>query len=327
MIAIGTSQGTVLLYSLSKASLHSQLHTDGHLDKVNDICWCPQFKDSLYSCSDDGMIIEWSLIDAKLRAKWKASKTAITSLSIDSTSKYLITASKTITVWDLDTKTKFKSFTGHSNDINRMIFLAVNNLFISTAQNDRILNAWKLDLKSSKTTTSTNSTVSSAIASFTINEGPVFMDAVMTACSISKNTSTNDDSGVTNPFALITAVTTKGHLFIYNHQLEQKESNQVKLKKPIKPVYQVQIVTNEGNPLNIYGAFVLNESNERLDNFDQLQTAQLTLCLVYGSLVSPVIEKIEFSSLNEPKTVLCRNDPSKIDVSLQSQSTKVFKYF
>ena len=152
------------------------------------------------------------------------------------------------------------------------------------------------------------------------------MDAVMTACSVNK-TNTNENSGVTNPFALITAVTTKGHLFIYNHQLEQNESNQVKLKKPIKPVYQVQIVTNEGNPLNIYGAFVLNESNERLDNFDQLQTAQLTLCLVYGSLVSPVIEKIEFSSLTEPKTVLCRNDPSKIDVSLQSQSTKVFTHF
>ena len=93
------------------------------------------------------------------------------------------------------------------------------------------------------------------------------MDAVMTACSVNK-TNTNDDSGVTNHFALIKAVKTKGYLSIYNHQLEQNQSIKVKFKKPIKPVYQVQIVTNEGNPLNIYGAFVLNESNERLDNFE-----------------------------------------------------------
>jgi len=120
---------------------------------------------------------------------------------------------------------------------------------------------------------------------------------------------------------LITAVTNKGHLFIYSHQLETFETT--KLKKPIKSAYQIQIVTNEGNPLSIYGAFVLNELNERLDSFDKVQTERLTLCLVYGSLVSPVCEKIEFSTLNQPKTVLVRNDPSKIDVSLQSQSTKI----
>ena len=260
------------------------------------------------------MIIEWSLIDAKLRFKWKASKITITSLAIDpQTSKYLLSASKTIIVWDLDTKTKLKSFTGHSNDLNRMCFLQGNNMFVSTAQNDRILNAWKLDTK-------TTATVSSAIASFTINEGPVFMDAVITAGSI-KTADDDDVSASTDPYALITAVTNKGHLFIYSHQLETFETT--KLKKPIKSVYQIQIVTNEGNPLSIYGAFVLNELNERLEIFDRLQMERLTLCLVYGSLVSPVCEKIEFSTLNQPKNVLVRNDPSKIDVSLQSQSTKV----
>jgi len=68
---------------------------------------------------------------------------------------------------------------------------------------------------------------------------------------------------------------------------------------------------------------VLNKLYERLDSFVRLQTERLTLGLVYGSVVSPVCEKIEFSTLNQLKTVLVRNDPSKIDVSLQSQSTKV----
>lgn len=75
--------------------------------------------------------------------------------------------------------------------------------------------------------------------------------------------------------------------------------------------------------MNIFGAFVTNETNERLEHFDQSQTLQLILCLVYGSIIAPVVEKIEFSSLTAPKTVLRRADPSKIDVSLQTQSTKI----
>ncbi len=58
------------------------------------------------------------------------------------------------------------------------------------------------------------------------------MDNVITACSFNK-TNTNYDSGVTNNFALIKAVTTKGYLFIYNHQLEKNESIKVKLKSQL----------------------------------------------------------------------------------------------
>lgn len=143
----------------------------------------------------------------------------------------------------------------------------------------------------------------------------MFIDAVTTATSIA----TNDDSSKT--YALICAVTNKGHLFIYNHQINSEQNT--KLKKPIKSFHQVQIETHEGNPLNIFGAFVTNETNERLEHFDQSQTLQLILCLVYGSIIAPVVEKIEFSSLTAPKTVLRRADPSKIDVSLQTQSTKI----
>jgi WD40 repeat protein len=78
----------------------------------------------------------------KLISKWKASKTAITALNLDTSSKYLLSSSKTITVWDLDTKTKVRSLTGHSSDILKMIFLSHNNTFVSAALNDRIINAW-----------------------------------------------------------------------------------------------------------------------------------------------------------------------------------------
>ena len=49
------------------------------------------------------------------------------------------------------------------------------------------------------------------------------------------------------------------------------------------------------------------------------------LYIIYGSHLSPKIEKIKFSDLNESNkvTVLKRDDPFKTSVSLQIESTKI----
>lgn len=307
LIAIGTSQGSILLYSLTKAALHSEYSKDGHVDKVNDIAWCSQFKDSLYSCSEDGHIIEWSIIESKTRHKWKASKTPVTAISVDPTSKYLTSSSKTITIWDLETRTKLKNLTGHSNDIFSMLFLnnSLPNLFLSAAQNDRVLNMWS-------TTIENNS--NAAVSSFTINDGPVYIDL---ACII--NNSENNEQTV-----LILAVTTKGNLFIYKHIAVYKcmSNSNKKMKKPVKASHQISMQTNENNiPLPILGAFVTNSFNERLDTFNA--DSELSLYIVYGSHVNPIIEKLKLSELNENKISLKRDDPFKTKVSLQTQATKI----
>lgn len=43
-----------------------------------------------------------------LKSKWKASKTPVTAINVDPTSKFLASASRTITIWDTETKTKLK---------------------------------------------------------------------------------------------------------------------------------------------------------------------------------------------------------------------------
>ena len=73
--------------------------------------------------------------DIDARKRWKPSENLLYG-------RGGISSSKTITVWDLETKTKFRSLTGHSNDILKMIFLPQNNMFVSAALNDRIINAW-----------------------------------------------------------------------------------------------------------------------------------------------------------------------------------------
>ncbi|CAF0715067.1 unnamed protein product [Brachionus calyciflorus] len=317
LIALGTTDGSILIYSLSKASLHTQLSEGGHSDKVNDISWCPNYSDSIYSCSDDGYIVEWSLLESKVKAKWKASKTAITSISIDPTNNYLICSSKTITVWDLKSKTKVKTLTGHSNDIFKLQFLSQKNqdleYFFSAAHNDRILNAWTLN--SANITETSNQT----LQSFTLNDGPSFLEVI----SIKKNDK--------NLEALVLAMTHKGQLCLFKYDFSSDEKSN--LKKPLKPINTVKLETKEGSPLKIYAAFLANSKNEKLDlielgnvNNESSLVDMLNnnyLYIVYGSHVNPRIEKIEFSELNETKKVLKRDDPFKTSVTLQTQATKI----
>lgn len=110
-------------------------------------------------------------------SKWKASKTALTAIIVKPKSNYLLSASKTIAIWDLGTKTKIKvgkiipilklyknnillcflllnkTLTGHSSDIFRLLSLnksiiskkpdeMTNDYFVSVALNDRIINTW-----------------------------------------------------------------------------------------------------------------------------------------------------------------------------------------
>ena len=149
-----------------------------------------------------------------------------------------------------------------------MLFLNNSDVFLSAALNDRVLNAWS---------TESNSTAA-ALYSFTINDGPVYLDA---ACQVNEENKSS---------AIICAVTAKGDLFIYNHLMQEKSEVKTKLKKPIKAAHQLQMQTNEGAPLQIFAAFVTNEFNERLDSYDS--KAELTLYLVYGSHVNPIIEKM-----------------------------------
>jgi hypothetical protein len=166
-----------------------------------------------------------------------------------------------------------------------------------------------------------NDTSTSAIASFTLNEAPVFVDVI----NMNKKGSGGN--------LLVSAVTNKGQLLLFTHELTDGPSGGSKLKKPIKPVNQLKVETKDNAaPLKIYGMFVANAQHERVDSLDlgnessgdlsQL-LANYSLYIVYGSHLNPKIEKLQFSDLNESKVTLKRDDPFKTSVTLQTQATKV----
>ena len=82
---------------------------------------------------------------------------------------------------------------------------------------------------------------------------------------------------------------------MFKQDLESQKSQEEakkQLKKPVKPSNQLQFETKEGAVLKVHCAFLLNANNERVDTHSGDDLSKLKLCVVYGSHLAPVIEKI-----------------------------------
>lgn len=199
-----------------------------------------------------------------------------------------------------------------------------SDFFLSAALNDRILNFWGLD------TNNVNETSTSSVASFTLNDAPLFTDVLAMS---SKSSSSSSDK---QRHVLVSAITNKGQLSLFTHSLSA-EAAAVKLKKPIKALNQIKVETKDSSaPLRIYGAFIANSQHVRVSSLElksdddvspQNDLSKLLsdyyLYIVYGSSLNPKIEKLQFSDLNESKLTLKRDDPFKTSVTLQTQTTKI----
>jgi WD40 repeat protein len=62
-LAIGTSAGTIFFYSFTKSELLAQTK-EGHSGPISGLVWNPSTL-SLYSCGEDGFIIEWDTENVK----------------------------------------------------------------------------------------------------------------------------------------------------------------------------------------------------------------------------------------------------------------------
>lgn len=169
LVAIGTADGTILLFSTTLNQLHTKLIE--HTDCVNDVSWCP-INDSLFSCSNDHFVIEWSILDSKVKwyilefIFWKLlitfflhffSKAKLTDSVISSIcaidNENILTASNNIKWWNWPRKELLQTFNGHSNDVKYLKPILFNDLpslngecndfyFLSSANSDRYINAW-----------------------------------------------------------------------------------------------------------------------------------------------------------------------------------------
>ncbi|XP_066172422.1 WD repeat-containing protein 43 isoform X2 [Sylvia atricapilla] len=290
ILAIGTAVGSILLYSTVKGELQSKLD-GGHDSRVNCVRW-HQDSCCLYSCSDDKHIVEWNTQTCKVKCKWKGDNGSITCLCISPDGKMLLSAGRTIKLWDLETKEVYRHFTGHATSVSSLMFTTVKPMneskpfdgitglyFLSGAIHDRLLSVWQIrsDRKEKN-----------AVMSFTVTDEPTFVDLTV--------------SEVKEEPVKLAVVCRDGQLHLFEHILNGY------CKKPLTSNCTVQIATpgNDGDstpkPVPILAAAFCTDKQ--------------SLLLVYGNTLQPIIEKVV-------KTPVVNSDTKVLVPGIPGHSTAV----
>uniref|UniRef100_A0A8C0VAP0 WD repeat domain 43 n=1 Tax=Cyanistes caeruleus TaxID=156563 RepID=A0A8C0VAP0_CYACU len=296
ILAIGTAVGSILLYSTVKGELQSKLD-GGHDSRVNCVRW-HQDNSCLYSCSDDKHIVEWSTQTCKVKCKWKGDNSSVTCLCISPDGKMLLSAGRTIKLWDLETKEVYRHFTGHATSVSSLMFTTVKPMneskpfdgitglyFLSGAIHDRLLSVWQIrsDRKEKN-----------AVMFFTVTDEPTFVDLTV--------------SEVKEEPVKLAVVCRDGQLHLFEHILNGY------CKKPLTSNCTIQIATpgNDGDstpkPVPILAAAFCTDKQ--------------SLLLVYGNTLQPIIEKV---SLNTSESHIClvRDIQKVLSLKTDAALTKV----
>ncbi|XP_043915822.1 WD repeat-containing protein 43 [Protopterus annectens] len=296
LLAIGTAVGSILLYSTVKGELQSRLD-GGHDSRVNCIRW-HQDGTYLYSCADDKHIVEWETQTGKVKCKWKGDKGSVSCICTSPDGKMLLTAGRTIKLWDLETKNMYRQFTGHSSAVSVLMFATVQPsseshpfdgitglYFLSGATDDRLLSVWQVRADGKDR---------NAVLSFTLHDEPAYVDI---ALSESKD----------EPVKLA-VVCRNGQLHLFEHILNGF------CRKPLAPNSTIQIATSGKDeqsvavPVPILAAAFCPDGQ--------------SLMLVYGSTLHPIIESLALNT-NEKHICLVRDIQKSVTLLTEQAVTKI----
>ncbi|XP_044257003.1 WD repeat-containing protein 43, partial [Tribolium madens] len=219
-IALGTSNGHLLVYSLVKGDLEFTIDSTTS-QSIN--CLSSKNDEFVYSGADTHVIV-WNLTKRNVNTKWIAGNDKIYAILLTPLGDKLLTASKSIKLWDVESKEVLKTFTGHSSPVTMLEYINAGNAYVvSGSKGDRLLSCWNL-----------NEDGKNAVASF-------LMEDIVNNLSVFV-----DHEGASH----MAATARSGVVHVYQHTLNGKRSN-----KPIKPKTTIQIVSDSGtkdvNPIHI----------------------------------------------------------------------------
>ncbi|XP_075680841.1 WD repeat-containing protein 43-like isoform X1 [Dermatophagoides pteronyssinus] len=235
LLAMGTENGTIFLFSVHKNEIHSILMNDskksmdGHTERINDLCWSSSM-DSLFSCSQDKFIIEWSIIESKIKCKTILDHNSVITSICVLDNENLITGSNQLKWWNWPKKQLLKTFNGHSNEVRflRPIWLSSKDsstkdaYLLSSAISDRYINLWKLDQSQSPSKTNK---ASNSLASFLLDDEPISLEIAHTV--------------IDNSFYIL-SVSKSGHFYMFEETIESASNT----KGPVSPKYRLNIQTS-----------------------------------------------------------------------------------
>eukprot|EP00795_Rhopilema_esculentum_P013452 gene13452-4324_t len=156
-IVFGTLQGSMVLLNCDTLDVVNK-PVNEHQGKINDICYCDK-KETIYSGSNDKFVIEWSYPLMTVKSKWKADKHCVYKVLVSPDGNCILSAGRSIKLWNIETKELLQKFTGHASPVTNLFFVPMSNgksfkeecYFISTAEDDDMINAWHHDSSSQDT--------------------------------------------------------------------------------------------------------------------------------------------------------------------------------
>ncbi|XP_046859351.1 WD repeat-containing protein 43-like [Xenia sp. Carnegie-2017] len=271
-IAVGSKCGNILLFNVLTGEFTNNLK-EGHVDRVNDVKF-HRTSNFIYSCSSDRYIAEWDMETEEIKCKWKGDKLSVHSLQVSPKGDCLLSAGRDIRLWDLGTKEILQKFTGHATSVSQLLFTQLKNdqmssscetdgfYFLSSAEQDRFINAWKVDLKSADR---------SSVVSFAISDDAVSIEL-------------SRFSGKSKTLCLV-VVSLDGQLQLFKPTLNGP------VKKPVNPQTTLQLATpatkeTTPEPIPVISAQFVDSSEP-------------SLLIAYGSVAKPVFETINYETLDD----------------------------
>ncbi|XP_041985997.1 WD repeat-containing protein 43 [Aricia agestis] len=262
-IALGTTNGVILVYSIAQAKVESvltgQKNSNVH-KKVQCLDWHRKY--GLISCTSS-YVVEWDLSTANVKnthnvnINSKKQGDSVSAIKIvphnhNTTSRFVITASSQIRLWRLDDAeaTVVKCF-GHNASPKALLTLATINKscwLIEGSQNERLLSFWDVTItddalpqqngeeetpsKRQRKKSISAPTVPTPTYNFVLEDAPRIIDAELQT----------EDSTTRLRLA---ACTRSGVIHYYGHNINGATT------KPIKPSVTIHVTTADATPLQL----------------------------------------------------------------------------
>lgn len=212
---MGTNKGGLSLYSYATAKIEATFKGDGHSKAITSITH--DGSNSIFTTSYDSQVIKWNIKKCQQESSFDCGPEKPTAICLVENGRQIVTASKTIKVWDSETNQLVQTFIGHSTDtiILKSFTYNESNFILSASKNDRNLSLWKINEDVKDT---------SAFGTFTLlNNSPNFFnfildgDTIRVACICRNESLSYFDTSMKN----------------------------IKSKKPVKVKFTLEIASDE----------------------------------------------------------------------------------
>eukprot|EP00092_Neocalanus_flemingeri_P016568 GFUD01017928.1.p1 GENE.GFUD01017928.1~~GFUD01017928.1.p1 ORF type:complete len:622 (-),score=257.62 GFUD01017928.1:219-2084(-) len=220
LVAMGTSAGTVLLYSTIQGDLVTTFKTENSA-RINSVVWNSSAS-SLYAAAEEGSVSLFSLATLCLVSTVRPCPGPAHSLALSKDGSIFAIGSRNIVIWDTVRQMVVKTVTGHASPVCRLSI--VDNFLFSSSVAERVVSVWSME-----------GPETGSVLSLGVNQGVADFDLHSSGCQVTA-----------------AVVTTEGRVAVFKADLSQTLATTLlpvqTVATTLLPVQTVAIETGRGQP-------------------------------------------------------------------------------